>query len=83
MPRYFFNVSLDDHLLPDPEGRELPDPDAAWETARRIALDAMSIDEGRPMDWRRCHVEVKDRDGEIVLEFPFREAVPDAGGSLN
>src|SRR3954463_16799154 len=23
MPRYFFNVSLEEHLLPDPEGQEL------------------------------------------------------------
>ncbi len=83
MPRYFFDVSLDGHRLPDPEGRELPDPDAAWERARRIALEAMSLDEGRPLDGRGCHVEVKDADGEIVLEFPFGEAVPDPGGPPN
>ena len=83
MPRYFFNVSLEEHLLPDPEEQELPDPDAAWETARRIALDAMSVDEGRPESWRACHVEVKDADGEIVLEFPFKEAVADEGGLPN
>ena len=45
MPRYFFNVSLEEHLLPDPEGQELPDPDAAWERARRIALDRAGWDE--------------------------------------
>jgi len=28
-------------------------------------------------------VEVKDADGEIVLEFPFREAAPDEGGLLS
>ena len=83
MPRYFFNVSLEDHLLPDPEGQELPDPDAAWETARRIACDAMSVDEGRPMNWQTCHVEVKDGDGGIVLEFPFLEAVAIKGGLPN
>ena len=31
MSRFFFNVLLENHLLPDPEGQELPDPDAAWE----------------------------------------------------
>lgn len=82
MPRYFFNVSLEDHLLPDPEGQELPDPDAAWETARRIALDAISVDEGRG-NWRNCHVEVRDAGGEIVLEFPFKEAVADKSGLPN
>ena len=83
MPRYFFNVSLAEHLLPDPEGQELPDPDAAWETARRIARDAMSVDKGRPLNWQTCHVEVKDVDGGIVLEFPFLEAVPIKSGLPN
>ncbi len=83
MPHYFFNVSLEDHLLPDLEGQELPDPDAAWETARWIALDAMSVDEGRAENWRNCHVEVRDAGGEIVLEFPFLEAVAVKGGLPN
>ena len=83
MPRYCFNASLEEHLLPDPEGQELSDPDAAWETARRIARDAMSVDEGRPMNWQTCHIEVKDVDGEIVLEFPFLEAVEIKGGLPN
>src|SRR3712207_5562624 len=51
MPHYFLNVSLEDHLLPDPEGQELPDPDAAWETARRIALEAVQT----------CHYPVRLR----------------------
>jgi hypothetical protein len=83
MPRYFFNVSLEEHLLPDPEGQELPDPDAAWETARRIALDAMSVDAGGPVNWHACHVEVRDAGGEIVLEFPFLEAVEITGDRPN
>jgi hypothetical protein len=66
-----FNVSLEQHLLPDPEGQDLPDPGAAWETARRIALDAMRVDEVGPVDCQTCHVEVTDEDGETVLEFPF------------
>ena len=83
MPRYFFNVSLEEHLLPDPEGQELPDPDAAWERARQIALDGMSVDAGGPVNWHACHVEVKDAGGEIVLEFPFLEAVAIRGDRPN
>jgi hypothetical protein len=83
MPRYFFNVSLEEHLLPDPEGQELPDPDAAWERARQIALDAMSVDAGGPVNWHAYHVEVKDAGGEIVLEFPFLEAVEITGDRPN
>ncbi len=43
----------------------------------------MSVDEGRPMNWQTCHVEVKDVDGEIVLEFPFLEAVEIRSGLPN
>ena len=79
MPRYFFNVSLEGNLLPDPEGQELPDPDAAWEAAHRIAGDLMSTELDKPVKWHDCFFEVKDAAGEVVLEFPFLEAVEPRG----
>ena len=79
MPRYFFNVSLEDNLLTDSEGQELPDPDAAWEAARRMAGDLMRVELDRPMRWQDCFFEVKDAAGETVLEFPFLEAVKPRG----
>ena len=75
MPRYFFNVSLQGDLLPDPEGQELPDPDADWEAARRMARDLMSVELDSPVRWQDCFFEVKDAAGEVVLKFPFLEAV--------
>ena len=75
MPRYYFHVSLPDTLIEDPDGQELPDADAAWETARRAARELMRADLGRPINWFACHIEVTDEAGEVVLEFPFSEAV--------
>ena len=79
MPRYFFNVVLDGTTLADPNGQELPDADAAWEVARRSALDLMKSDLGRPMNWVQCRFEVRDDANEVVLEFPFVEAVETRG----
>jgi hypothetical protein len=75
MPRYYFHVSLEGTLLSDPGGRQLPDADAAWEQARTAALDLMRTDFGQPVNWARCHFEVTDETGEIVLENPFTEAI--------
>jgi hypothetical protein len=35
------------------------------------ALDLMQTDFGQPVNWARCHFEVTDETGQIVLEFPF------------
>jgi hypothetical protein len=37
MPRYFFHLELDDRVLLDPEGRELPNLAAARSRARQVA----------------------------------------------
>ncbi|WP_230530281.1 DUF6894 family protein [Microvirga roseola] len=75
MPRYFFNVQIGEDVVSDPDGRELPDADAAWEAARGLALDLMGSALPRPVSWASCHVEVRDEADEIVLEFPFVEAI--------
>ena len=75
MPRYFFHVSLEDTLIEDPDGQELPDPDAAWERARQAARALMRSELGRPVNWLACHFEVADAAGNTVLEFPIAEAV--------
>ena len=75
MPRYHFHVSLEGTLLRDPHGRQLPDADAAWEQARTAAVDLMQTDFGQPVNGARCHFEVTDETGGIVLEFPFTEAM--------
>jgi hypothetical protein len=76
MPRYFFNTRIGDELIDDPEGEELRNPDRAWEVARAMILELLKSEgvEGPLLD---AVIEVTDDEGEIVLEFPFTEALLD------
>jgi hypothetical protein len=76
MPRYYFNTRIGDELIEDPEGEELRDPDRAWEVAREMIRELLKTEaaEGALLS---AVVEVTDDDGDIVLEFPFTEAILD------
>ena len=76
MPRYLFNTRIGDELIVDPEGEELRNADHAWEVARTMILELMRT-EGSTVLLLNAVIEVTDDDGEIVLEFPFSEAVLD------
>ncbi len=76
MPRYFFNTRIGDELIDDPEGEELRNPDRAWEVARAMILELIKS-EGADGALMNAVIEVTDDDGEIVLEFPFSEALLD------
>jgi len=76
MPRYFFNTRIGDELIDDPEGEELRNPDRAWEVARAMILELIRS-EGAEGVLLNAVIEVTDDDGEIVLEFPFSEALLD------
>jgi hypothetical protein len=76
MPRYFFNTRIGDELISDPEGEELRDPDRAWQIARAMIRELLKT-EGVEADLMSAILEVTDDDGEIVLEFPFTEALLD------
>ena len=76
MPRYFFNTRIGDELIVDPEGEELRSAGRAWEVARTMILELMRT-EGATVLLLNAVIEVTDDDGEIVLEFPFSEAVLD------
>jgi hypothetical protein len=73
MPRYFFNTRIGKELLLDPEGEDLRDPDHAWNVARTTIRDLLSGEGGQ--DLLGAIMEVSDEEGEIVLEFPFSEAI--------
>ncbi len=75
MPRYFFNTRIGDDLIPDYDGVELRDPDHAWETARAMIRDVLREEGTRTSLLAAAAVEVTDERGEIVLEFPFTEAL--------
>jgi hypothetical protein len=74
MPRYFFNTRIGDDLIPDPDGVELRDPDHAWEMARTMIQEILR-DQRDQLNLLAASLEVTDERGEIVLEFPFTEAL--------
>ena len=76
MPRYFFNTRIGDELISDPEGEELRNPDRAWEVARAMIRELLKT-EGAGGSLLQAVLEVTDDTGEIVLEFPFAEAILD------
>jgi hypothetical protein len=76
MPRYFFNARIGDELIDDPEGDELRNLDRAWQVARAMILELLRTEGARP-DLLSAVIEVTNDDGEIVLEFPFAEALID------
>jgi hypothetical protein len=73
MPRYFFNTRIGDELIADPEGEELQNPDRAWEVARTMIRELLKVEGMEGL--MRAVLEVTDDEGEIVLEFPFAEAI--------
>jgi hypothetical protein len=76
MPRYFFNTQIGDELISDPEGEELQDLDRAWEVARAMIRELLKT-EGAERGLLSAILEVTDDEGEVVLEFPFAEAMLD------
>src|SRR5436305_4607512 len=77
MPRYFFNTRIGDELVSDPEGAELRDPDHAWEMARTTIREILASGHDNT-ELLRAIMEVTDAQGEIVMEFPFAEAIIDS-----
>jgi len=76
MPRYFFNTRIGDELIADPEGEELHNPGRAWEVSRAMIRELLKT-EGAQGGLLNAILEVTDDSGEIVLEFPFTEALLD------
>jgi hypothetical protein len=76
MPRYFFNTRIGDELIPDPEGEVLSNPGHAWKVARAMIRELLKT-EGTDRGLLKAILEVTDEAGEIVLEFPFAEALLD------
>jgi hypothetical protein len=76
MPRYFFNTRIGDELISDPEGEELKSPDHAWEMSRAMIRELFKT-EGTDERLLNAVIEVTDDEGEVVLEFPFAEAILD------
>jgi hypothetical protein len=76
MPRYYFNTRIGDELVSDTDGEVLRNPDRAWEVARDMIRELLRT-EGANAALLSAVIEVTDDDGEVVLEFPFSEALFD------
>jgi hypothetical protein len=74
MPRYFFNTRIGDDTIPDVEGEELRNADHAWEVAKAMIVELLE-DQGEHPDLLTAALVVTDQKGEVVLEFPFSEAL--------
>jgi hypothetical protein len=74
MPRYFFNTRIGDDLIPDAEGEELRDADQAWDVAKAMILDLLA-ERGEEATLLTASLVVTDELDEVVLEFPFSEAL--------
>ncbi|CAO4152476.1 DUF6894 family protein [Methylorubrum aminovorans] len=74
MPRYFFHTRIAADTLTDEDGVELLDPDQAWRVAR-ATIRASLEDEGGDPRLVAAILVVTDEAGEVVLEFPFAEAI--------
>ena len=76
MPHYFFHTRIGNDLVRDEDGVTLRDPDQAWQVARRTIRGLLA--QGAPQSpLLSAAIEVVDAEGEIVLEFPFSEALLD------
>jgi hypothetical protein len=56
----------------------LRDPDHAWSMARAMIRDILHDEDNEPR-LLRAAIEVTDETGEVVLEFPFTEALIEPG----
>ena len=74
MPRYFFNTRIGDDTIPDVEGEELRDADHAWEVAKAMIQDLLE-DRAEYPNLLAAALVVTDQKGDVVLEFPFSEAL--------
>lgn len=82
MPRYFFHTHIGEDVITDLNGAELRDPDHAWETAK-ATIQASLSDPKNQARLLGATLVVTGEAGNVVLEFPFAEAVslssPDKG----
>ena len=75
MPRYFLHIRDGSQLLPDDEGSELHDLDAAKTEALAAAADILAarIKAGRSLGY--SIFEIAEATGAVVMSVPFRVAL--------
>ena len=74
MPRYFYTTHIGGDIIEDGAGTTLRDPDQVWEVARDTAREMMR-DPANQVRLLPAILVVTDEEGDVVLEFPFAEAM--------
>lgn len=72
---YYFNVENAIGLIPDEEGRELPDLEAARAEAIKGARSILADDVLKGNLDLRARIDITDGDGKILLSLGFSEAI--------
>jgi len=72
MTRYFFHIREAAIVIPDEEGLELQDIQAARIEARRSAYDLGTAEFRRGCGVERRAIEIADRDGNVLETLPLR-----------
>jgi hypothetical protein len=75
MPRFYFHVCNGNGFVEDEEGQELPDLDAARESAVRSARSIMADDVQRGMLDLSSFIEIEDSENRLVHTLGFGDAV--------
>lgn len=75
MSKYYFNIRIGDNVLPDPEGAEMPDIEAAHAEAIISAQEILAekVAGGKLVNGQT--LEIFDQDGALVAVVPFKKAL--------
>jgi hypothetical protein len=80
LPLYYFNLSFGERILPDEEGIELADREAAREEAHAVIRDLAKRENRRR--WASWFVDVTDEQGSFLrlpIGYPALEVLPQDG----
>ena len=75
VPRFYFTLRTDRSVVPDPEGSELVDLDAARDEAISSARCFMSAEMLHGRDVSDWSIEITDASHHIIAAVPFHEAI--------
>ena len=73
MPRFFTNIRRGGVLIPDPEGEDLPDAEAARVETLETVRETMRLPHvyGDMREWQRNEFVITDEAGDHVLTVSF------------
>lgn len=74
MPRYFVDIVIGARRIPDQDGYELADPEAARDQAHREIRSLLSSPMVDMLEPKDCHVEVADEAHRFLFKVDLSDA---------